>query len=148
VPQLIWSHRHDGACDFLSPQWTRFTGVPAEQHYGSGWLDVVHPTIATVASAWAASMANGSPYDLEYRLRRRDGVYRWFNSRARAVHDDEGATRRWFGASSDITEIIEARRDLEERVAERTRELEASLEERARTEAALAQSQRWRPWAG
>ena len=143
LPQLIWSHRPDGACDFLSPQWTRYTGAPAEQHYGSGWLDVVHPDDRqAVTGAWAISMAEGSPYNLEHRLRRHDGVYRWFDSRARAIRDDEGAISRWFGASSDITEITEARRDLEERVAERTRELEASLEERARTEAVLAQSQR------
>lgn len=61
---------------------------------------------------------------------------------ASAVREEDGAIRRWFGSSSDVAEIVEARRHLEERVAERTRELEDSLEERARAEAALAQAHR------
>ena len=143
LPQLLWSNRTDGFCDYLSPQWVDYTGAPAEQHRGEGWLEAVHPQDRDVVQqAWAQAVRGGLPFDVEYRIRRHDGVWRWFNGRASAVREDDGSIRRWFGSSSDITEIVEARRDLEVRVAERTRELEASLEERAQAEAALAQAQR------
>jgi PAS domain S-box-containing protein len=143
LPQLLWSNRVDGFCDYLSPQWVEFTGATAEAHKGDGWLTAVHPQDRDMTQqAWEQAVRGGLPFDIEYRLRRHDGVWRWFNGRASAVREDDGSIRRWFGSSSDITEIMEARQHLEERVAERTRELQASLEERAQTEAALAQAQR------
>ncbi|MES2723993.1 MAG: PAS domain-containing protein, partial [Pseudomonadota bacterium] len=143
LPQLLWSARPDGDFDYLSPQWVNFTGVPAGPHTGEGWLDAVHPDDRDdLRAAWSQAIQGGLPFDLEHRLRRHDGVWRWFTTRASAVREEDGSIRRWFGSSSDITEIVEARRHLEERVAERTRELEASLEERARAEAALAQAHR------
>ncbi|MFD3263644.1 PAS domain S-box protein [Phenylobacterium ferrooxidans] len=143
LPQLLWSARPDGDFDYLSPQWVTFTGVQAAAHTGEGWLDAVHPDDRDdLRAAWSQAIQGGLPFDLEHRLRRHDGVWRWFTTRASAVREEDGSIRRWFGSSSDITEIVEARRHLEERVAERTRELEASLEERARAEAALAQAQR------
>ena len=143
LPQLLWSARPDGDFDYFSPQWVDFTGVPAAQHLGEGWLDAVHPDDRDdLQAAWSQALQGGLPFDLEHRLRRHDGVWRWFNARASAIRDEDGSIRRWFGSSSDVTEIVEARRHLEERVAERTRELEASLEERARAEAALAQAHR------
>ncbi len=142
LPQLIWSTRADGACDYLSPQWEAFTGVAAARHLGRGWLDAVHAEDRDgVEQAWDQAVRGGLPYDIEYRLRRHDGVWRWVNGRATAIHDEAG-DHHWFGTSSDVTEIVDARRDLELRVAERTRELEQSLIERDRTEAALAQAQR------
>jgi PAS domain S-box-containing protein len=143
LPQLLWSNRVDGFCDYLSPQWVAYTGVPAEQHRGDGWLDAIHPDDRDhVQAAWARAVAGIEPLDVEYRIRRHDGVWRWFSGRAAAILEDDGTVRRWFGSSSDITEIVEARSDLEAAVATRTRELEESLEERARAEAALAQAHR------
>ena len=143
LPQLLWSNRADGHCDYLSPQWTAYTGVEASRHFGLGWLEAVHPDDRDSATeAWSQAVNQALPYDIEVRIRRHDGAWRWFSMRATALRDDKGAITRWFGASTDITETVEARRDLEERVAERTRELEASLEDRARAEAALAQAQR------
>ncbi|CAN5881646.1 hypothetical protein BH11PSE1_BH11PSE1_28830 [soil metagenome] len=143
LPQLLWSARPDGDFDYFSPQWIDFTCVPAAQHLGDKWLDAVHPDDRDdLQGAWSQAIKGGLPFDLEHRLRRHDGVWRWFNARASAIREEDGSIRRWFGSSSDVTEIVEARRHLEERVAERTRELEASLEERARAEAALAQAHR------
>ena len=143
LPQLLWSNRIDGFCDYLSPQWVAYTGVPAEQHRGEGWLEAVHPEDRErVIAAWNAAVAAGDAFLVEYRVRRHDGAWRWFHGRAAPVRDEDGTITRWFGSSSDITEIIEARSHLEAAVAARTRELEASLEERARAEAALAQAQR------
>jgi PAS domain S-box-containing protein len=143
LPQLIWSNRSNGYCDYLSPQWIAFTGKRPSEHVGDGWLEAVHPEDRDgVQQAWSQAVTGGLPFDIEYRIRRHDGSYRWFNGKASAIREPDGAIRRWFGASTDITEIVEARSDLEARVAERTRELQESLEERARAEAALAQAQR------
>ncbi|MBA4012905.1 MAG: hypothetical protein C0481_13640 [Phenylobacterium sp.] len=143
LPQLIWSTRGDGYCDYLSPQWIEFTGVPAEGHFDTGWQDSIHPEDRdTVSQAWTQAVNGGLPYDVEYRLRRNDGVWRWMTARASAVRGEDGRITRWFGTSSDITEVVQARAELEERVAVRSRELERSLAERAETEAALAQAQR------
>ncbi|MDP3661178.1 PAS domain-containing sensor histidine kinase [Phenylobacterium sp.] len=143
LPQMMWANRADGYCDYLSTQWLAYTGVRAEDHLGFGWLDAIHPEDRDdCRRAWEQAVAGTLPFDVEYRIRRHDGVWRWFQGRAAAVRDGEGRATRWFGSSSDITEIVEARRDLETRVAERTRELQESLEERERAEAALAQAQR------
>ncbi|HEY3696657.1 hybrid sensor histidine kinase/response regulator [Phenylobacterium sp.] len=143
LPQLLWSARADGWCDYFSPQWTAFAGGEPGGRLGRGWLSAVHPEDRDdVERAWEQAVAGLLPFDIEYRLRRHDGVWRWFAGRATSVRGENGAVGRWYGAATDISEIIESRRDLEERVAERTRELEASLEERARAEATLAQAQR------
>ena len=143
LPQLLWANRADGFCDYLSPQWLAFTGAPAESHKGEGWFDAIHPEDRDdVRLSWREAVRGGLPFDVKYRIRRHDGVWRWFAGRASSVRNEDGSIRRWFGSSSDITEIVEARKDLELRVAERTIELQESLEERARTEAALAQAQR------
>ena len=143
LPQLIWSSRPDGQVDYLSPQWVAFTGVPANQHLGDRWLETIHPEDRdAVAQAWRQAAVGGLPYDIDHRLRRHDGAWRWFNARASALRDEAGVIRRWFGTSTDISEIIEARTELEARVSERTRELERSVAERVEAEAALAQAQR------
>jgi PAS domain S-box-containing protein len=143
APQLVWSATATGWCDYLSPQWIEHTGVPADRHYGLGWQEAIHPDDrARVAAAWTAGVAEASDYDIDYRLRGADGAYRWFRARSRAQRDDAGHVVHWFGVSTDVTEIVEAKAQLEQRVAERTGELDRSLEERRKTEAALTQAQR------
>jgi len=143
LPQLLWVSDADGAWTFASPQWQTFTGHGPGEALGEGWLDAVHPEDRdAVAEAWRQAVQGTLPFSPEFRLRRADGAWRWFHGRAAMLPDADGEVRRLFGSASDITEIVEARQDLEARVAERTRDLEASLEARARTEAALAQAQR------
>jgi PAS domain S-box-containing protein len=143
LPQLMWVSDQHGAWTFSSPQWRAFTGGAAEDALGEGWLGAVHPEDCdAVAEAWRQAVQNALPFSPQFRLRRADGVWRWFHGRASPLRDEDGEVRRWFGSASDITEVVEARQDLEVRVAERTRDLEASLEAKARTEAALAQAQR------
>jgi PAS domain S-box-containing protein len=119
LPQLVWAWRPDGYCDYLSPQWLGFTGQRVPEHLGDGWLDAVHPDdrIRTTM-AWQAAMVERAPYDLEYRLRRADGSYRWFHARAAGLRDVEGHVVRWFGTSTDIHDrklAEEGLRDAEER---------------------------------
>ena len=143
VPQLVWSATATGWCDYLGPHWIEYTRVPADRHYGLGWQEAIHPEDrARAAAAWTAAVAEEREFDIDCRLRGGDGDYRWFRARSRPQRDEAGHVVRWFGAATDVTEIVEAKAELEQHVAERTAELERSLDERRKTETALAQAQR------
>jgi PAS domain S-box-containing protein len=103
TPQLVWSTRADGYCDYLSRQWEEYTGVPAEVHHGHRWTDALHPEDRVrSAHAFADAVAGLGDYDLEYRLRRHDGQYRWFKTRGLPVVDAEGRITKWLGTCTDI----------------------------------------------
>jgi PAS domain S-box-containing protein len=135
LPQLVWTSGADGGCGYFNPQWEDYTGASTQRHLGSGWLDVVHemdrPGLAT---AWTASVASGTVFDSDARLRAADGSYRWFKMRSIPVRSTHGTITKWFGTATEITELIDARdalrrsnEELEARVVERTREREAAL---------------------
>src|SRR3954462_3107693 len=119
LPQLVWSATPDGACDYFSTQWTQHTGVPEPDLLGWRWLAVRHPDDREpTRRLWTDSVAGRGPYDVEYRVRRSDGVYRWFKNRGTPIRDSEGIIVKWFGTCTDITdlrEIEEALRASEER---------------------------------
>jgi PAS domain S-box-containing protein len=135
LPQLVWTSAGDGGCDYFNPQWEDFTGAPTRRHLGWGWLDVIHEIDrARVTTAWAASVASGTVFDFDARLRAANGSYRWFKMRSIPVRTADGIITKWFGTATEITELIEARDslrrsndELEARVADRTREREAAL---------------------
>ena len=94
LPLLVWTCTPDGECDYLSRQWVAYTGRPAEEQLGYGWAEHIHPDDrARVEAAWTAATAKGDTFDLEFRIRRADGVHRWFKTRARAVARHRRADR-------------------------------------------------------
>ena len=150
LPQLVWSATPDGACDYFSAQWTQYTGVAECELLGWRWMDVLHPDDRhSTRQLWTDSVAERHAYDVEYRVRRHDGVYRWFKTRGVPVRDSKGNIVYWFGSCTDITdakhteealrhreqELQNARLELEKKVAERTTELR-------RNETYLAEAQR------
>ncbi|MES2904058.1 MAG: PAS domain-containing protein [Pseudomonadota bacterium] len=105
IPQMAWSTLADGMVDYFNLRWEEFTGVPAERHYGTGWLKAVHPDDHEAAvAAWQAAVAEGTPYEVEYRMLRNDGEWRWTLARGLPVRDAKGAIERWFGTNTDIHE--------------------------------------------
>jgi PAS domain S-box-containing protein len=143
LPQLVWSATPDGACDYFSAQWTQYTGVAESELLGWRWMDVLHPDDRhSTRRVWTDSVAERHAYDVEYRVRRHDGVYRWFKTRGVPVRDSKGGIVNWFGSCTDITDakhseeaLRHARLELEKKVAERTTELR-------RNESYLAEAQR------
>ncbi len=116
LPQLVWTCRPDGCCDYLSPQWLDYTGLPEAEQLGYGWLEVLHPEDRERAAAcWRAAVEQRGVYDLEYRIRRHDGAYRWFKTRGVPLKDRDGRTVRWFGTCTDVHTEREAREALAER---------------------------------
>lgn len=106
MPQMVWSTLPDGFHDYYNARWYEFTGVPAGSTDGEGWNDMFHPDDQARAWAlWRHSLETGEPYEIEYRLRRRDGVYRWTLGRAAPIRDEQGRITRWFGTCTDIDDL-------------------------------------------
>jgi two-component system, sensor histidine kinase and response regulator len=127
LPQLVWTCRGDGSCDYLSRQWVEYTGIPEAEQFGSGWLNQVHPDDqAGLMQAWRAAVASGSEFKAEFRIRRQDGVWHWFDTRALPVRDASGQIVRWFGSNTDIQET----REMREALREREEQLRKHAEER------------------
>lgn len=136
LPQLVWTCDAAGACDFLNQRWLDYTGVPAEKQLGQGWLDQVHADDRGALSvAWKGAVATGADFHVDFRLRRRDGVYRWFDTRAICICDQSHRPAKWFGSNTDVQEQYELR-DALRRQTEQITDLNATLEARiaARTE--------------
>lgn len=134
LPQPVWACDVAGSCDYLSPRWTDYTGRPLASELGHGWVDSLHPDDRERATrTWAEGVATGKPLVMEYRLRRHDGIYRWFQARAAPARDEAGHIIKWFGSSTDVDDfkvseavIEDSRLKLEELVKQRTLEIEKS----------------------
>jgi PAS domain S-box-containing protein len=125
LPQLAWSCLPDGHCDYLSRRWVEYTGVPESEHHGRGWLDAVHPDDRErTRDGWDAFVAGTAPYDVDYRLRRHDGAYRWFKTRGVLVRGANGKPLRVLGTTTDVDDQKRA----EGRDRESRERLEAALE--------------------
>lgn len=113
MPQMVWSTRPDGYHDYYNARWYEFTGMEPGSTDGEAWNDMFHPEDQDRARAlWTRSLETGAPYEIEYRLRRHDGVYRWTLGRALPIRDAGGQITRWFGTCTDIDD---AKRLAEER---------------------------------
>lgn len=115
MPQMVWSTRPDGFHDYYNAQWYAFTGVPSGSTDGEGWNGMFHPDDQPRAwSAWRHSLETGKPYEIEYRLKHADGVYRWVLGRALPIRDRDGAITRWFGTCTDIHDqkMIQVQREI------------------------------------
>ncbi|WP_298734448.1 chemotaxis protein CheB [uncultured Chitinophaga sp.] len=124
MPQMVWATRTDGYVDFYNQQWYDYTGLSLEQSKGEGWLAALHPDdkVRTL-ELWKRSLQTGYPYEIEYRLKRSDDIYRWFLGRATPMRDDAGDIIKWFGTCTDIQDQKAAEKVLEDRIQERTRAL-------------------------
>src|SRR5438067_6804653 len=106
LPQLVWSATPDGTCDYFSALWTEHTGIAEADLLGWQWLETLHPDDREPTRRfWLASVAGHHSYDIEYRVRRRDGEYRWFKTRGVPIKGAGGNISKWFGTCTDITEL-------------------------------------------
>src|SRR5216684_8410482 len=103
IPTLAWSARPDGSNEFLNRRWHDYTGLSAEEGLGWGWKTAVHPEdLGRLTAKWESILASGEPGESEARLRRADGVYRWFLFRVEPLRDDARQVVEWYGTATDI----------------------------------------------
>jgi PAS domain S-box-containing protein len=114
LPNLVWTDRPDGQCDYLSSQWETYTGIPVQELLGMSWIErVLHPDDRERTHAcWMTAVTDRGPYDLEFRIRRHDGKYRWFKTRGVPVRDQAGRIVKWFGTCTDIEDQKRAEEEL------------------------------------
>jgi PAS domain S-box-containing protein len=105
IPQLAWMADANGARFWHNQRWIDYAGCPAVDLLSWGWTAFQHPDHADrVLAGYKQAFAAGETWEDTYPLRRRDGVYRWFLSRAVPIRDVTGKITRWFGTSTDVTE--------------------------------------------
>ncbi|MGK7951134.1 MAG: PAS domain S-box protein [Xenococcaceae cyanobacterium] len=120
IPQQIWTALPDGKVDYVNRRWKEFTGIPLKQMKDRGWEIIVHPDdLERVKQNWTEAIKSGKKYNIEARLRKKDGTYRWFLGRARPLRNKEGKILKWYGTNTDITLI----KELEEKLREQTEDL-------------------------
>jgi PAS domain S-box-containing protein len=104
IPVPAWSSRADGAADFINQRWLDYTGIPAEEALGWGWKVVCHPDdLDRTMEYWRSVLASPAENrELEARLCRFDGTYRWFLFRVCPLRDESGHVVQWYGTCIDI----------------------------------------------
>jgi PAS domain S-box-containing protein len=109
--QIVWTTNPDGQIVTELPTWQEFTGQSYAEYQGSGWSNALHPDDREPTKAvWLGAVAARTLYEIEYRMRRRDGQYRHILARGVPVLEADGSIREWVGTCTDITERKEAER--------------------------------------
>ena len=115
IPALVWCNFPDGPNEFLNKGWHEYTGLSPEESQGWGWQVVFHPEdLPPLMEKWTKMLVSGEPDEIEARLRRHDGVYRWFLIRAEPFRDESGEIVRWYGTSFDIEDRKRAESQVEQ----------------------------------
>jgi PAS domain S-box-containing protein len=115
IPAMTFTNSPDGACDYVSEQWVEYTGIPAAEHFGSGWLKVLHPEDRErTFAAWSEAVEGRGQYAVEYRVRRHDDIYNWFKVQGRAIRDAAGTIVRWFGTALNVDDLKQAEESMKQ----------------------------------
>jgi PAS domain S-box-containing protein len=103
VPQTVWTADATGWIDWYNHRWYEFTGQSSDEAAGWGWQRAYHADdLSRVMQTWAESIVTGEPFEMEVRIRRSDGAFRWFLVRAESLRDARGNVVRWYGTNTDI----------------------------------------------
>jgi formate hydrogenlyase transcriptional activator len=106
IPTLAWCTLPDGTGIFWNRRWHEYTGLSLEVVRGWGWQNAIHPEdLKEITDKWLGFLAAGQPGEVEGRLRRFDGVYRWFLFRAEPLRDESGNIVNWYGTDTDIDDL-------------------------------------------
>lgn len=118
MPQIVWMMQADGRYTYFNQRWFDYCGLSLEESLDCGWSGLVHPDDGPrAAELWAQAFKSGETCEVEYRLRRADGVYRWMLGRAVVQYDAAGLTAHWLGTLTDIDDLKQAAALLEKNLA-------------------------------
>ena len=109
APVMIWVSGSDRGCIFFNKRWLDFTGRTLEQELGAGWTENVHPEdLDSCLSVYSSAFDARQSFQMEYRLRRADGVYRWLVDTGVPRFDSDGVLAGYIGSCTDITDLRRA----------------------------------------
>ncbi|MFZ0266443.1 PAS domain S-box protein [Caulobacter sp.] len=109
IPALAWSARDDGAADFLNQHYLDYVGQSLEQLRDWRWIDFIHPDdLPALTKVWSDFRSRQIGGEIEARIRRHDGEYRWFLFRVDPLRDETGAIAKWYGVNTDIEDRKQA----------------------------------------
>lgn len=110
-PNMIWRAGLDTKCNYFNETWLNFTGRRLEDEMGDGWAEGVHPDdFNDCVRTYLKSFENRESFEMEYRLMRKDGVYRWINDRGVPFYDLEGVFEGYIGSCFDVTDKVEGKK--------------------------------------
>ena len=116
LPAMVWTALPDGQIDFVSRRWSEYTGLSLDQAHGWEWQAAVNPDdLPKLLERWRSILKSGQPGEMEARLRRVDGKYRWFLVHSRPMHDDDGRIAKWCGVATDVDDFRQAQETLRRR---------------------------------
>lgn len=132
LPGFVFMADATGSKNYVNPQFTAYTGLTAKQAHGDGWAQSLHPDdVGACMANWKYCVSECKTYEMEYRYRRHDGVFRWFMDRSAPIFRENGGLIGWIGTATDIHErkqaeaaMADANAVLEETVEARSRELD------------------------
>src|SRR3984885_6604511 len=105
LPGLVWTALPDGHVNFLNQRWCEYTGLSVAEARGEGWQNAIHPEdLPELLNRWRSILTSNALGEMEARLRRSDGEYRWFLFRTRPLTDASGQVTKWCGLNIDIEE--------------------------------------------
>jgi PAS domain S-box-containing protein len=114
IPSFVVSTLPDGSVDFVSQSWLDYLGRSREEILGWSWVQIVHPEdLDRLLNSWQAALAAGEPLEIEMRIRRADGKYRWFLGRTVPLCDEKGNIVKWYATTHDIDDRKQAEQKLQ-----------------------------------
>jgi PAS domain S-box-containing protein len=128
APIMIWRARTDSLCDYFNARWLAFTGRSLEQEQGNGWAEGVHPEdLQRCVDHYLVHFNQRVPFEMEYRLRRHDGAWRWILDQGTPLFALDGGFRGFTGSCIDVTERVEAQATLAQAQEMKIRTLQGLL---------------------
>lgn len=128
APILIWRANKDTLCDYFNERWLAFRGRTMEQEYGNGWAEGVHPDdFDRCLNIFLDNFKKHKIFEMEYRLMRYDGIYRWIFDRGVPYYEDNGEFAGYIGSCIDVTERVEAQEALKLKLEEELRTLKGII---------------------
>ena len=132
IPAIVWTASADGSDDYFNKSWVEYTNLAVGEAKAFGWLKAIHPDDAPALLSkslsghfkWRSATTTTTNYEFECRVRRFDGEYRWFLSRAVPLRDKSGNVVKWYGTSVDI----EDRKRAEARISQAEAELRLAID--------------------
>ena len=120
IPQQVWTALPNGEIDYINQRWQEYIGCSLREIRNQGWSTIIHPKdLPLIKAKWLCAIKLGQNYNIEARLKGKDGVYRWFLARARPLRDERGQVIKWYGTNTAIDRL----KELEDKLRQQTEDL-------------------------